>query len=145
MDVPCYKNVLLVGDAGGFVFPFTGEGLCFAPYTGMRASETIYAYLNGQFTQEELAEKYKDSLEKIYRIAHDFSQLKQKFCKKRFFRLLIKLFKNCKLIRNIALRYCRRHPDFINFAIQEALDGNFSLKLIRKKFKDQKKKAKNKN
>lgn len=140
VEVPCYKNVLLVGDAGGFVFPFTGEGLCFAPYTGLRASETITAYLNGQITLEELPEKYKASLEKIYNIGRDFNALKQKLAKKKF---LLRLAKS-KMVRGIALRYCRRHPDFVNFAIQEALDGDFKLKSIRKKFKAQKKQKKNK-
>ena len=139
VDVPCYKNVLLVGDAGGFVFPFTGEGLCFAPYTAMRASETISAYLNNQIKQEELADKYKASLEKIYSITNGVNDLKKKFSKKRFLGKLLRLCKNSKLLRNIGLSYCRRHPDFVNFAIQEALDGDFSFKSIRKKFKAEKK------
>ena len=139
VDKPCYKNVLLVGDAGGFVFPFTGEGLYFAPYTGMRASEVILLYLQGEIAQEELASKYRESLEKIYTIAHNFNQLKNKFSKKKFLGKLFHLLKNSKLLRNIGLRYCRKHPDFVNFAIQEALDGDFSLKSIRKKFKAQKK------
>ena len=142
VEVPCYKNVLLVGDAGGFVFPFTGEGLCFAPYTGIRASENISAYLEGKLTQEELAVKYKESLNKIYDISDAVKELKNKFAKNKFKGKLLKLFKNSKLIRNMGLRYCRRHPDFVNFAIQEALDGNFSLKLMRKKFKAQKKSKK---
>jgi hypothetical protein len=63
----------------------------------------------------------------------------QKFSRKKFSGKLLNLCKNSKLIRSIGLRYARRHPDFINFAIQEALDGDFSLKSIRKKFKAQKK------
>ena len=139
VEVPCYKNVLLVGDAGGFVFPFTGEGLCFAPYTGMRASETICAYLEGQITQEQLADEYKKNLNKLYCLARDFNELTKKFSGKKFLGKLVRLCKNSKLLRNIGLGYCRRHPDFVNFAIQDALDGNFSLKLIRKNYKAQKK------
>ena len=141
VEVPCRKNVLLVGDAGGFVFPFTGEGLCFAPYTAMRASETICAYLEGQFTQEELAVKYKENLKKIYDLGQNFGDLMKKFAKKK---RLVRMFKNSKLLRAIILKYCSRHPDFVHFAIQEGLDGNFSLKLIRKKFKQQKKENKTK-
>ncbi len=139
VEVPCHKNALLVGDAGGFVFPFTGEGLCFAAYSGMRASEVICAYLAGQITQEEMAEKYKDSLKKIYGIAYDYNNLIKKLSKESFTGKIFSLCKNSKTLRNMCLRYCRRHPDFINFAIEEVLDGNFSLKLIRKKFKEQKK------
>lgn len=139
VDVPCYKNVLLVGDAGGFVFPFTGEGLCFAPYTGMRASESISEYLEGKITLEELAGNYKERLQKIYTISKDINELKQKFAKKKFKGKMLRLCKNSKLIRSIGLSYCRRHPDFVNFAIIEALDGDFNLKSIRKKFKAQKK------
>lgn len=148
VEVPCYKNVLLVGDAGGFVFPFTGEGLHFAPYTGMLASQAISKYLDGEFTQEELAVNYKESLKKIYNISHDLNQLKQKYSRKKFAGKMLNLCKNSKTLRNIGLSYCRRHPDFVNYAIQEALDGDFSLKHIRKKYKAQKKekkKAKNYN
>ncbi len=134
VDVPCYKNVLLVGDAGGFVFPFTGEGLYFAPYTGMRASEVISAYLEGRLTIDELADKYKDSLKKIYDIAVGFNGAKKKFTRVKF----LKFCKNSRLLMAVGVRYCRRHPDFINFAIQEMLDGNFSLKLIRKNYKKHK-------
>ncbi len=133
VEIPCYKNVLLVGDAGGFVFPFTGEGLYFAPYTAMRACEVILPYLQGQISQEQLADKYKENLKKLYDIAVGYKNLQKKFSGK-----IVKLGKNSKLLRNIGLRYCRRHPDFINFAIQEVLDGNFSLKLIRKNYKRQK-------
>ena len=79
---------------------------------------------------------------KIYDISDAVKELKNKFAKNKFKGKLLKLFKNSKLIRNMGLRYCRRHPDFVNFAIQEALDGNFSLKLMRKKFKAQKKSKK---
>ncbi len=135
VEAPCYKNVLLVGDAGGFVFPFTGEGLYFAPYTGIQASQTISAYLAGKITQEELADRYRQGLKKIYDIAINFNEVKQKLLTSK----KIKLFKNSRLLRNIGMRYCRRHPEFINFAIQEMLDGNFSLKLIRKNYKEQNK------
>ncbi len=145
VEIPCYKNTLLVGDAGGFVFPFTGEGLCFAAYTGKCAGETISAYLEGQFTQEELADKYRDSLKKIYDIADGYNNALKKLSKEKFSGKVFNICKNSKLLRNMGLRYCRRHPDFVNFAIQEVLDGDFSLKLIRKKYKEQKKfKKKNK-
>ena len=35
------KNVLLVGDAAGFVDPITGEGIYFAVLSGIKASDTI--------------------------------------------------------------------------------------------------------
>ncbi len=139
VEVPCYKNVFLVGDAGGFAFPFTGEGLYFAPYTATRASEVICAYLDGQLTEDELAEKYKESLKKIYDIGTAFKEVQKNFSKEKFSGKIFNLCLNSKLLRSIGLRYCRRHPDFVNFAIMEALDGNFSLKLIRKNFKEQKK------
>ncbi len=135
--VPCYKNVLLVGDAGGFVFPFTGEGLYFAPFTGKLASETISAYLDGQIEEKDLANRYKKSLKKIYDIAFNYNEAVKKLSGQSFTGKVLSLCKNSKALRKIGLRYCRRHPDFINFAIQEVLDGNFSLKLIRKNYKKQ--------
>jgi hypothetical protein len=81
-------------------------------------------------------------LEKIYRISRDFNELKQNLAKKKFSGKLLNLFKDSKFLINIGLRYCRRHPDFVHYAIQEALDGDFSLKSIRKKFKKLKKEKK---
>ena len=133
---------MLVGDAGGFAFPFTGEGLCFAPYTGMRASETICAYLDGQFTQEELAGKYKENLKKIYDIADNYEVAKKKLSKEKFSGKVMNFCAKSKLIRKIGLRYCSRHPDFVNYAIQEVLDGDFSVSSIRKKYKIKKKELK---
>ncbi len=135
VEIPCYKNALLVGDAGGFVFPFTGEGLYFAPYTAMRASETIIAYLQDEFSEQELAEKYKESLKKVYDIASGFNDAQAKLSKSK----ILHICARSKLLRNIGLSYCRRHPDFTNFAIQEVLDGDFNFKVIRKKYKEQKK------
>ena len=139
VEVPCDKEVLLVGDAGGFVYPFTGEGLCFAPYTALRASETIISYLKGEISKEELPEKYKESLKKLYNIAHDFNEMKKKLSKDTFTGKFVQTCAKSKLVRNLGFKYARRHPDFIYLAIEEALDGNFSIKLIRKKFKQQKK------
>jgi len=43
-----FDNALLIGEAGGFVNPFTGEGISFALSTGRLASEAIMRALNSK-------------------------------------------------------------------------------------------------
>ena len=42
------KNLLLVGDAAGFVDPITGEGIYFAVLSGIKASEIIIKAIKTQ-------------------------------------------------------------------------------------------------
>lgn len=44
---PCAGNILLVGDAAGFVNPITGEGIYFAFLSASLAAEAIAEYRNG--------------------------------------------------------------------------------------------------
>jgi len=46
-------RIFLVGDAGGFVDPLTGEGIYFAVVTGQAAAEAINADLHGHATAHE--------------------------------------------------------------------------------------------
>jgi len=43
-----FDNAILIGEAGGFVNPFTGEGISFALSTGRLASEAIMRSLNSK-------------------------------------------------------------------------------------------------
>lgn len=52
------NNMLLVGDAGGFVSPVTGEGLYYATTTGRLAAETIKEHMLGESV--DLVADYKD-------------------------------------------------------------------------------------
>ena len=49
------SNLILIGDAGGFVNPITAEGISYAIQTGIFAGDTINAYLNdGKLNEETL-------------------------------------------------------------------------------------------
>ncbi|MHA1383175.1 MAG: NAD(P)/FAD-dependent oxidoreductase [Candidatus Helarchaeota archaeon] len=57
------NGILIVGDAAGFVSPYSGEGIYFAMYTGKFAAETsILAHEKNDFTKKTL-KNYK----KLYR------------------------------------------------------------------------------
>ena len=57
------NRIILVGDAGGFVFPGTGEGIYYALKSGRLAGEVILqAFDELVFTQQFLAEKYNEKL-----------------------------------------------------------------------------------
>lgn len=56
-------RTLLVGDAGGFVYPGTGEGVYYGIKSGRVAAETlIEVFVTGQFTQEALNKLYTHNL-----------------------------------------------------------------------------------
>ena len=51
------KRVMLVGDAGGFVSPATGEGICYAIETGQIAAKTAADLIKGTVTSTAEYEK----------------------------------------------------------------------------------------
>ncbi|MCK5561874.1 MAG: geranylgeranyl reductase family protein [Thermoplasmata archaeon] len=56
-------RTLLVGDAGGFVYPGTGEGVYYSIKSGRVAAETLLAILEaGQFDQQSLNKLYIHNL-----------------------------------------------------------------------------------
>ncbi len=58
-------RALLCGDAGGFVFPGTGEGVYYAVKSGRVAAEVVdYAFGEGRFDSEFLEGIYNEKLEK---------------------------------------------------------------------------------
>ncbi|TXT54512.1 MAG: hypothetical protein BAJATHORv1_60008 [Candidatus Thorarchaeota archaeon] len=52
-------NILLVGDAGGFVSPVTGEGLYYGTTAGRIAAETIHQDIEGKLS-DDLVSTYKE-------------------------------------------------------------------------------------
>ena len=57
------KNLLLVGDAAGFVDPFTGEGIYFAMLSGIKSSKVIMSAL--KTNDKKAIDKYKDEIAEI--------------------------------------------------------------------------------
>ena len=57
-----YSNrVVLVGDAGGFVNPITGEGIYYAIHSGSLAAEVIAESLSNNDTSETFLSRYQKS------------------------------------------------------------------------------------
>jgi flavin-dependent dehydrogenase len=67
------RGVLLVGDASGFLDPFTGEGISMALHSGRLAAQGVARALSGGFDGQRAAEIYGQSLSQAvrrsYRIA----------------------------------------------------------------------------
>lgn len=61
---PGIKNILLIGDAAGFVDPITGEGLYFAFLSAKYASEAIVSF----FSENDLCQLYLSSVKHIQKI-----------------------------------------------------------------------------
>jgi len=69
------KNVLLIGDAGGFVNPVTGGGLRYGTLSAIYAADTINKYLNNEINSLELyQDKYKDNIEPTFNRAIKMSE-----------------------------------------------------------------------
>jgi geranylgeranyl reductase family protein len=72
---PCKDNILLIGDAAGFVDPITGEGIYFAMLSAQSAYHAIDDYLNNK---SSLAISYLDRIRYIQnkiRDANRFNKL----------------------------------------------------------------------
>jgi geranylgeranyl reductase family protein len=64
MEIPGKGKVLLVGDAGRFVDPLTGEGIYYAHKTAQMAFRAISEYFAAQ-GKAELVQAYKDHLQPV--------------------------------------------------------------------------------
>jgi len=64
MECPGNGKVLLVGDAGGFVDPFTGEGIYYAHKTAQLAFRAISEYFTTQ-GRVDLARSYENFLQPV--------------------------------------------------------------------------------
>lgn len=62
LDPPSEGRVLFAGDAGGFVYPGTGEGVFYGIRSGRAAAETIAADPGRESSVETVAERYVNEL-----------------------------------------------------------------------------------
>ena len=67
------NGALMVGDASGFLDPFTGDGISLALHSGRLAAKTAARFLSGEFEEERAARVYERKLSQAvrqcYRIA----------------------------------------------------------------------------
>ena len=82
---PCGNNIILIGDAAGFVDPITGEGIYFAIYSAKCAFEAVNSYLH-QGT--ELDSAYLEKIRYIQKRIDDGNR----FSRSIFFRDLTRPF-----------------------------------------------------
>ena len=69
------KNLLLVGDAAGFVDPITGEGIYFAVLSGIKASESIIKAMKNN--KIDIANEYTHEINTISKNITNGSKLKK--------------------------------------------------------------------
>ncbi len=133
---PANGNILLIGDAGGFVFPMTGEGLYYAVFTAIKASESIIPYLSGNIPLAQLESEYFNSLYSIYGVNEKVISLTGRNKKKSFKRKFTAFCQNSKFIRKLAFRYARKHPELMSYAYAQVSEGAcLNPFKIRKEFK----------
>ncbi len=160
---PASGNILLIGDAGGFVFPTSGEGLYYAAFSAEKAYETALAILSGEISAEDSEKDFKSRLSSIYEIADQVIKLtgrtpsseqggeqkeksgRFKTFKRRSKRKLMAWLQNRKLLRKLFFNYCRKRPELVEYAFVEMTDGNcFDPFKIRRDFKKKKREEKKK-
>jgi flavin-dependent dehydrogenase len=57
---PIAGNLLLVGDAAGFIDPFVGDGISMALHSGRMAASSVRSFLDGDCSLEKCAQNYAD-------------------------------------------------------------------------------------
>ena len=93
MEHPSFRNILFVGDAGGFVEPLTGEGIYHAMQSGVYAAESV---IEGG-TVGQAYERKAEYLKRLIDQGAYYQQLLEKPSTSRYF------------FRNVG-----KHPHFVN-------------------------------
>jgi len=117
MKVPAQGDALFfAGDAAGYVEPLTGEGIFYALQSGINAGEALDAqdYLQRQQYIAALIDKAK------------------------FYQRMLEV----KALRNLMLRKCAAHPDFMSFFYDKHID-NGSLDSFIKTVREHKRRKRN--
>lgn len=87
------KNLILVGDAAGLVDPISGEGIYFAIFSGLKASEAIINAISNN--DRSLIGNYSDEIDKIIKSIENGKKL-SKYVHK-YQKPIFKVFKNKKI------------------------------------------------
>jgi flavin-dependent dehydrogenase len=61
-----FEQMMLVGDAAGFIDPFAGDGISLALHSGVLAAQTILPFLAGKISLEEAHLKYRNVYQKRF-------------------------------------------------------------------------------
>jgi len=102
-------RVLLAGDAGGFIDPFTGQGVYLALRAGIAAAQTIAGALKAPSVAKGLLERYEDTLTRDMQLRERLAQVVRSFVR---YPLLSK-----RVARNL-----RREPERAR-ALVDAISG----------------------
>ncbi|MCU1311707.1 MAG: hypothetical protein JWO20_2832 [Candidatus Angelobacter sp.] len=57
---PLYGNILLTGDAAGFIDPFVGDGISMALHSGSMAASSLIGFFDGSRSLQDAAQDYAD-------------------------------------------------------------------------------------
>jgi flavin-dependent dehydrogenase len=64
-----FEQMMLVGDAAGFIDPFAGDGISLALHSGVLAANTILPFLAGKSSLEEAHREYRNTYQKRFAAA----------------------------------------------------------------------------
>lgn len=76
---PSQDGALMVGDASGFLDPFTGEGISMAIHSGRLAAQAVAMSLSEGFGEERAAEIYQAGLTQAVRRSYKIAALARTF------------------------------------------------------------------
>ncbi len=76
---PVQGSALMVGDASGFLDPFTGEGISMALHSGRLAAQSVANSLSEGFSDEQAAEVYRESLTRAVRRSYKVAAVARAF------------------------------------------------------------------
>jgi menaquinone-9 beta-reductase len=104
---PVRANVLLAGDAAGFVDPFIGDGISLALRSGTLAAQSLLPFFAGQRTLPEAAAAYGDAyMRALLPIFRNSSKVRQ-------------LFKLPKIVRVPLVLFLGKVPSFTQYIVQK--------------------------
>ena len=82
------KHILMVGDAGCFIDPITGEGISFAAQTGIYAAESIY---EKNKNNSDIEKVYLSKIKPIYKLIKDGAVYYNLYRKSRLMKTISKI------------------------------------------------------
>ena len=106
---PLRGNILLAGDAAGFIDPFVGDGISLALRSGALAARSLLPFLKGKLELEKAAATYRSHYEtQLLPVFRRSSRIRRLFSLPRIMRIpLMLLFQNTPALTQYLLRKTR--------------------------------------
>jgi flavin-dependent dehydrogenase len=106
---PLRKNILVAGDAAGFIDPFVGDGISLALRSGALAAQSLLPFFKGKLELEKAATTYRSRYEsELLPVFKSSSKIRRLFSLPKIMRIpLMLLFQNTPALTQYLLRKTR--------------------------------------